>query len=314
MSNTTDPISVENPPQDCVKFWDDELTKVSNTLKLEEAKTNRAKKALDNANSWASLLEAYWKNINNTNKLGKEASLEVSRFKERLNGGSDQNGICEYTECTVKVTKALYCLVEDFYTQTDMLKNKLAALITRIDCLNNPEINPRSSKIYACLKELSSKLDAAIASQKETIRKVLDVVKTATILDQTVCSEEYGLEDKLEDIYCLFNTPPDSSSSSSSSSTNPPQRPRGAYGRGCEQEVVDSCNAVIDPAPVMPLDQGDEDSYYYKTKNQAITAENEKQQAEENYEGLRKNRDSLRSSKKSLENAKQAAESAKGCK
>lgn len=293
---------------DCIKSWDDELIKVNNALSVKEAETNRSKKKYDNATVWEKTLETYWENIEETNRLGVVVKDEIIRFQNYLAGetpdqGAKIFGVGDFTSCTVEVTKALYCLVEDFYQTTDELKGKLSAIIIRIDCLNNPAINPKSSKIYACLKELAAKLDAAIASQKEAIQLVLDLVKSANILHYTLCSPEDGLDDKLKGLLNLFKT--DTSQNQSQSKIG--------YGMGCET-LTKTCNDVIAPAPVMPLACGDASSYFKRIKKLAEDAKEETDTAKDEYEGFRKARDILRSSKKSLENAKQASETAKACK
>lgn len=294
-------MTVTTNNRDCIVQWEAELERVKCELTVATATANDAYQELVCVTEWEQALKAYWENIKSTKKKSRTVSDEIELFLAHV------ESIQEYTSSTVTVSEMLFCMIQGFYRAMDLLKKKISDLLKQIECLNNPDINPRTSIILKTLTDLNAKLDAAIATQGATLNNVMNTIDKARELNNMMGTDEAGLTKLLGDLHKLYNMP--------TASTDPQQPP--SYGQGCHQELG-SCNASIEPQPVMPLHN---DPYYTKTKEQYFKAAGddergipgEQDNAQAAYNAARQEQQRLTDSKLSLEKAINAAKAAKGC-
>lgn len=294
-------MTVETNSRDCIILWEDELERVKNELTVATATTNDAYQQLVCINEWEQALKVYWDNIRNTKKKTKSVSDEIALFISHV---SDIQG---YTTCTVTVSEMLFCMIQGYFRAMDQLKKKITDLLTQIECLNNPDINPRTSIVLKTLMDLNAKLDAAISTQGATINNALNTIDKAREMNNMMGTEESGLTKLLGDLHQLYNMP--------TASTDP--NPLPSYGQGCHEQLG-SCNSSIEPKPVLPLEN---DPYYIKTREQYMLASGDEENnvpgeqdvAQDTYNNARQEQQKLTDSKLSLEKAIAAAKTAKGC-
>lgn len=290
---------------DCIKFWDDEYEQVVNALRVVSAEKKDAEDTKRCLTEWEAALKMYWESIEETDKKAKSCSGEIGVFK------SHTVRVKELTTCTVDVCEKEYCLVLDFFNSMDTLKGKMSDLKKAIDCLNNPDLNS-ASIVVKNLNELESKLNAAIATQKETIQGVLGALLTARDLDKSVGNNDpntnppdhSGLLWLLDKLNGLF----DHSTQGQTASTNA-EGEASSYGEGCNQPQMSCHEKLTDKPPKMPLDQ---DEYYTKTKEQYDKAKGEQDDADAAYNAARDKENKLNATKESLSKASQKAKAAKG--
>jgi len=280
-----------NDTQDCSLTWKDQLKQAKNGYAVQKSLTDKAYVEYTNSAVWENKLKVYWDNIQATNELGKKISNELLLFKKHT------DRVCTNTQCTVEALEYLFCIVKDFFDCTDQLKGELSDLQKLIDCLNNPDLKPGSSIILTCLKDFSDKLDAAIAGQHDLLKMVINVLKCARQLHESVCSTDCSLTTQLDDLICLFNTPESEGEAASDD-------------HDCG-DSSQSCHGMLKPKPAMPLE---DDPYYKKTKDQFEKSEQETDQLESDYNAAREEAEKILSYKNSLMDAINAAEAAKDCK
>ncbi len=309
----TNPTIPTRENGDCIQQWEKDLRRTKNTLATVSALKNRADKICTNAVIWEGKLKTYWENVNETEKQTRDIEIELGIFLERL------CTVCDNMECVKEVLEILFCMIAKFYVYTDQLKLKLTELKREIDCLNEPELNAKNSKIVACIEELCTNLDKAIASQRELIKKVIQVLTCACELYEMLCGKEEEA-----------TVPPKKSSSKKKKEELEEQerfdfvcslkiiitRLEGLFnGTGSISDTGGSsnraCGASIHPKPIMPLRN---DPYYAETKEEYAAAQKET-------EGIKSQKDKIEiecnkflSIKTSLEDAIKASTEAKACK
>lgn len=287
MANTV-PSSTSSNKIDCIQQWESDLRKTNNALNKAWAMRNRSEKKYRNAVSWENKLKVYWRNVVKTEELSKVIEEELGVFNKRL------DTVCVNLECINEVLDIVFCLLRDFYGYTDALKLKLTSLKREIDCLNEPELNPKNSILVGCIYELCANLDVAIASQKEVMKKIIEVLIIANELYEMVCGDTCSLRRLINVLINLFD---------------------GMYPVKQAEPVCPghepSCNAMIAPKPAMPLR---EDVYYTVTQHQFETSTIERETAKSEYDTARGEHNELLSIKSSLTDALAAARAAKECK
>ncbi len=294
-------MTVESTNHNCIKFWEDEKEEVINVLRVATADRQDAEHTKTNLTLWEASLKEYWEKIEETDKKAKSCAVEIGRFK------TSTTRIKELTTTTVSVTNMAYCMIIDFFKSMDKLKDKISGLLKEIECLNNPDINAKSSIVMGNITELKTNLDLAISTQADTIKNALAILEYARDLDKAIGNtdgtnppDQSGLLWLLKKLNGLFDT---------SAMSAPAEGEGTSYGEGCHQPEM-PCDAKIEPKPKMPLDQ---DDYYKKTKDQYEKAKSEQDSAEAALTAAKEWEDKLISSKNSLEKAITKAKAAKGC-
>ena len=295
--------------QNCLEQWKEDLIATSNALIKTQAKAAQAYQLYAYSATWENKLKIYCENVEQTNDLIAEILVELGQFCGQV------QVVCENTKCVVQALDVLFCYLKDFFTCTDALNTSLSNLINRIKCLNDPNLG--SSIILKCLNDMSEKLTATIAGQREILKLIINILKMARILKEMICeSEEHdcGLYDQLGALLLRFNH--SGSTPGASVSTNPDSSPAPAPSTNpdtespsCEDEEA-SCTGELDNKPVMPLDQ---DDYWDTTKDQYSRAQEESATNKANYDACREEQKKLEACKKRLSDAVAAAEEAKAC-
>ncbi len=270
--------------EDCIEKWKSDLHKASNALTKKQAKLNKAEAMYANAQMWAKKLEDLCTSLENTDGLSKDVLEEIGQIDSAL------ETVCTNTACIREVLDILYCIIKDFYECTDALKQKLADIKREIECLNDPGLNANTSIVIKCIEDLCAKIDEALKTQQELIKKLIEVIRCASQLHASLCDSDCSLYTLIKELERLFSTGPEENEAD------------------CN---TDSCDATLQPKPSMPLDC---DPYYEELKETSKKAESERETAAEERSTLRKKRDSLQSLKSSLEDAIEAAQAAKDCK
>ncbi len=271
---------------DCLQMWKKNLISTKNALEEANAHTSLAKKEWENAAAWEYTLKSYWENVEESNKIIVAICNELKLF------GKHAERVCENTECTVRSIEILFCLLVEFFSCTDKLKDYVSEIEREIECLNDQEINANSSIILRCLKDFLSKLNEATQKQHEVIKMVIDLLKQSKGIYAEICANSCSLKHILKDLEDSFCGDCDSEAD-----------------HDCDDE--DSCNATIEPKPKMPLE---DDPYYKETRRQYEKSKEEAKKAKEKYDDRRDKSESLTACKKSLEEAIDAAEATKECK
>lgn len=277
-----------NQQQDitCMTTWEDELKTTQNQLVEVCAERDKFQKQYNNATTWTNKLKKYWDWIQETEELIKIIASELQVFKKHT------NKVCMNTKCTNEAVEILYCCVIAFYQCTDQLKQQIYDLFNKIDCLNDPEINTSSSVIYKCLTTLTTKLEEALQKQKETLANMIEVLKCAYMLDESICSAACGLINDLDNLGEMFP-------------------PAGDDKPGPNCDFEQSCEAEIAPKPMLPLRK---DDFYQITWGQYDTSKDEKDKIRQDYDEAWEDCEALNSCKTSLKDAIDASNAAKECK
>ncbi len=294
----------QNNDQDCLSTWKEELRKTSNALKIEQAKSDKAQITYANASVWESKLKSYWTNIQKSNEIGIKISDELKSFKKHT------DIVCQKTDCSVQALELIFCLIKEFFECTDDLKEKVSDLQKQIECRNEPGLNPQSSKVLQCLKNFSDKLDLAIAGQQELIKMVINVVKCAIQIHESICSTPCGLRELLVKLIDIFEGCGDQEEVQVSSKKGHKHEDH-HKDEDPECGPDNSCNAKLEPVPVMPIS---DDPYYTGTEDQYNKAKSEKETYKKEADEAKEKTETLASFKKSLEDAIAAAVEAKACK
>ena len=277
-------INIKHETEDCIKKWESDLRKATNALVKKQAELNKAQKKYENAQTWDKKLESLFKDLKQTDERSANVLEEIGVLSSIL------EKVCENTACVKEVVEILYCMIKEFYECTDQLKQKLTNIKREIECLNDPGLNASTSIVIKCIEDLCAKIDEAIKSQQELIKKLIEVVKCTCELYESLCGEDCSLSTIIVDLETLFSQGP------------------GEANAECK---TDSCNANLQPKPTMPLNC---DPFYKQINDQTKNAEKELEEAKKEYSDLRKERDKLLSLKNSLAEAIKAAQAAKACK
>lgn len=293
-------MTVEVNNHDCIEFWESELAQVDNVLRVVQAEKEDAERVKNCITDWEGVLKVYWENVELTHKNAKSCSKKIWRLKKLT------RRVKRLTKGTVDVTEMAYCMVLDYFKSMDKLKQDIANLITEIECLDNPDI-VNSSLVLKNIKDLNTQVTAAKSTQSNTINAALEVMEKARGLDTSLGNaegtnptERSGLMWLLVMLQRMFRT----------DMRQPAVAGEGtSYGEGCH-EPQNSCDASIEPKPVLPLEK---DPYYEKTKKQYEKAQGEQDAAEETYDEASMKESQLLSAKASLVNAIREAKSAKSC-
>lgn len=283
------PVNVSLPQDNkgCIKNWEEDLKKTTNKLKKVCAEKDRYSDKFTNAAHWESKLKRYWDSILVTEELAKKVASDLELFKAHT------AKVCENTTCTVEGVKILYCYVRDMFECTDALNEYIAVLLTDIDCLKDQSLNAKSSIIVGCLKTISVKLNEAILNQQEVIKKIIQILQYAFLLDESICSPHCSLKWQLEKLEDLF------------------PKTNGSWEDRDDCQVSESCDAAIEPRPELPIGK---DVFYNLTKNQHGSSVLEKDQIRKDFDDWRRACEALISCQASLKEALETSRAVQACK
>ena len=310
--------------QDCIKEWEKDLEDVNSQLPGVKTEMDNAKRELDCLTAWEAILTGYWKNIQATEKKSHDAENKLKDFRTQV------MTIDDYNNKSIQVAEIIYCLIKDFYDFTgsggDGLKQDVADMLKKIECLNNPEINAETSLIVGNLSELNGKLGEAVATLNDTIDKIVEILRLSYDMQAAMgvdrvddgIDSDHGFKVILDELLKAFDI-----FGGDEEETLSPYR---HYLFGTGLRVIDPseltkstavCGKSIEPRPVMPLNN----NIYYTTTDTELT--NTKRAitrkgpvnpgAEVRYKTAKDVHDKLLIKKKGLEEAIAAANGAKGC-
>lgn len=178
----------------------------------------------------------YWEEMQVTNNLAKEVELALHKAK----GHSWR--VARTSHYGLKAIKSLTVDVRDMYESAEILRDLIQELVTRIDRLNDPGLNPAQS-IYKMLNDFKTQVEAALAATVEAVTATLNVLKSSEILDKALGDEEDGIQRQLKDMITHLRT-------------------------GKKPGLEDEGLPEYGPVPTFPLEDCDDD-YYDRLKKEA---------------------------------------------
>ncbi len=175
--------------------------------------------------------------------------------------------ICINTDKSTESIEILFCMVRDFYEQTDLLVTLYNDIMACIKCLNSDELN-ESSGIVKCLMMFYTKLDAVIKTRNDVIKAIMAAIRLSTLLQEEICSD-FGLKEIIHEWHELLACDEECGSTTSSSTSTKEQ----SSGKNCEDGSTGDCKLV----PILTLRVCNDPYYkeikdrYEKDKQESVT-------------------------------------------
>ena len=159
----------------CYDSWKSELKKVTKSYaeKQEEALylTKKLGFITDRRNKFKTWLD----------ELNKAEDL-ARKICSQLEVIASQSDKIWYNACrAVQAIEILYCMLRDFYSQTDYLKTRYEVLQKCIDNNTNPVL-VKDQGILKCLKEYYEKLVVVIKTRDEIIKAILEAIRLSNLI------------------------------------------------------------------------------------------------------------------------------------
>jgi hypothetical protein len=180
------PDNNENPGGECCyDKWTDELKKVNEKYKEKEEKAKQVSTELIYVTEIRDQFKKWFDELNKTSDLQKAVCDQL----EVLLSQTEKVDInAEYTGDAVEI---IFCMLRDYYIQLDIMKEKYTAVMDCIRCLNSPSLSPGTG-LVKLFEELGKKLDAAIASRDDLLKKIIEAMSIARKIDLHLGCD-YGL-------------------------------------------------------------------------------------------------------------------------
>lgn len=302
MSNPSDPQGGNgNSDNDRLKNWEEDLKDVCNKLKIACAKKDQAEVAYNTAKIWEGKLKSYHDAIDSTIKITDDIENVLDQFKCQI------ELICKNTECLIEASEILYCMVIKSFECIDELKNILTTVMKDIECLNLPDLNPKTSIVLQCLNNICIRVDEARSNQHDLIKQVIQVLKCAQELNEMICGENCGLNHIVKQICTTFL--PESTGGEGTGDCDDEDIPdAGNEICGC---TITSCKEITLEKPKFPLMNS---TYYEEIGEEYEASKIEKKCLKDAFNEKRSVCDELTACKKNLEDAIAASKAAKECK
>ncbi len=160
----------------CYNKWTDELKKVNENYKKAEEKAKQVSAELNYVTETRDQFKKWFDELNKTGDLQKAVCDQL----EVLLAQSEKVDInAEYTGDAVEI---IFCMLRDYYIQLDKLKEKYNAIMDCIRCLNSPNLAPGTG-LVKLFEDLGKKLDAAIASREDLLKKIIEAMSISRKID-----------------------------------------------------------------------------------------------------------------------------------
>ncbi|MBL7828073.1 MAG: hypothetical protein JNJ57_15690 [Saprospiraceae bacterium] len=291
-----------NTSDNCVEKWRQEKDAAKRDLDQKIAEVDQAKKELENAIAWEGKLKTWYDNVVKTaelsDKLRRELSVMISQVEK----------LCENSACTVEALKCLYFMVETIYNESvSSILNILELLQKCIRCISNPQLI-RDKGITKAINDLEIKIKELDALHLDALKKVIEALKCALILQYSLCEDPDVAQDFSGDaLLCdLYDLEQSLGGPMPDASGNLPKP------RNCKASDLDSgpwacCvneEELVD-RPTFPLE---EDDYYRDIEGQYDQAKTDKNDAKDKYDNLKKQKEAKQACYESLSGAIETAD------
>ncbi|MFZ2899288.1 MAG: hypothetical protein WA004_11735 [Saprospiraceae bacterium] len=177
--------STTSPSQEYIDGLKEDLDKAKNCLDEAMAEATKAKAEYQNSEAWKIFLEHFFNRISQTLDIARNVIIAL----EGAHGQAEI--ICTNIKCTVEALQILVGEVKETSECVEELKQLLKELIEKIDCINDPVLDPNVS-ILKCIMELKAAVDTAMDATLNSISASLHAVKLLNKLLWMICEEDLG--------------------------------------------------------------------------------------------------------------------------
>lgn len=169
----------------CYDKWNEELKRVNENYKQKEEEAKQVSAELGHITETRDQFKKWFDELNKTGDLQKAVCDQL----EVLLSQTEKVDInAEYTGDAVEI---IFCMLRDYYIQLDKLKEKYNSVMDCIRCLNSPNLAPGTG-LVKLFEDLGKKIDAAIASREELLKKIIEAMSMSRKIDLHMGCD-YGL-------------------------------------------------------------------------------------------------------------------------
>jgi hypothetical protein len=176
----------------CYDTWTEELKEVNKAYKKAEEEAKQKSAEFTYVSGRRDQFKKWYDELTKANELEQAICDQL----DILYGQAEKVG--RNTQYTVDALKILFCMVRDYYLQLDLLKEKYDALISCIQCLNNPLL-ASGTGLMKIFEDYGKKLEAAQAGRDDLIKMVMAALALAEKIDLNIAEDDneacpdYGL-------------------------------------------------------------------------------------------------------------------------
>ena len=159
----------------CYDTWRDELKDVVKNYAEKQEKAQLLQKRLSFITDRRNKFRTWLDELNKAEELARKICGQLDVI-------ASQTDKIWFNACyAVQAIEVLFCMLRDFYSQTDRLKSRYDVLQKCIDNNNNPVL-VKDQGILKCLKEYYDKLAAVIKTRDEIIKAIVEAIRIANLL------------------------------------------------------------------------------------------------------------------------------------
>ncbi|MET0637500.1 MAG: hypothetical protein ABWZ25_15820 [Chitinophagaceae bacterium] len=184
---TKDPGQTPTGCDCCYDSWVEELKKVKQDFGQVNEDAIQLNEQYKQVTAERDKLKSWLDDLDKADDLSRTLCNQVNIMT------SQTEKICINTDKSTESIGILFCMVKDFYEQTDLILTLYNDIIACIKCLNSDELTENSG-IVKCLTLFYGKLDAVIKTRNEVIKAIMTAIKQSTLLHEQICSE-FGLKE-----------------------------------------------------------------------------------------------------------------------
>lgn len=178
----------EQPCDDCgYDTWSDKLKQVSKYLKAKQEKSAQLQKKTDFLKSRRDTFKTWLDEMDEAQKQAQDICKQLELI------ATQSNKIWANSFLAVKAIQVLFCMIRDFYSQLDYLKERYDLLQKCI--AKNPDPSLVAGQgIRKCLDEYGVKLDAIIKTCSDIIKAAVDAVRLSNLLRNNISTREWPVK------------------------------------------------------------------------------------------------------------------------
>ncbi len=163
---------------------------VDNEVAYINSVVDSKRKLIDDLNRQYDIIRDYWLEIKDTNNL----SEDMIRLLRRTLRHSRR--VARISRWGLKAVKSLVIDIKSMYEATVITRDLVQDLVTRIDLLHDPGLDPKAS-IYGLLNEFKKQVNTSVDKTVEAVNATLKVLKGMEILDNALRDRQNGIRYQL---------------------------------------------------------------------------------------------------------------------